>query len=163
MKEGWVRDTPPQPRSGSGYGYKRQGRGDLNRSGTSKQERDEIWSPPPRHRRGGGREKRDHGEGEKKKRETAQEGERLTARVFGLREFSAGLRFRFVMRQKKGAAALFIGRKEGTLGFCQTGCREAHSFMKLFGPGTGPVQWPHQKFQRRNCSWRITTATFWIP
>ncbi|WZY87753.1 hypothetical protein YC2023_044490 [Brassica napus] len=91
------------------------------RSGTSKQERDEIWSPPPRHRRGGGREKRDHGEGEKKKRETAQEGERSTARVFGLREFSAELRFRFVMRQKKVAAAPFIGWKEETLGFLSNG------------------------------------------
>ncbi|KAF2607093.1 hypothetical protein F2Q68_00045956 [Brassica cretica] len=52
-----------------------------------------------------------------KKIETAQEREiereSSTARVFGLREFSAELHFRFVMRQKKGAAALFIGKGKG--------------------------------------------------
>ncbi|WZY98799.1 hypothetical protein YC2023_071130 [Brassica napus] len=40
---------PSNTISGSGSGNKRQEGGDLNRSGTSKQERDEIWSPPQHH------------------------------------------------------------------------------------------------------------------
>ena len=46
---------------------------------------------------------------EREEREAAQDrrGESSTARVFGLREFSAELRFRFVMRQK-GRLHLFL-------------------------------------------------------
>ena len=48
-------------------------------------------------------------ERERRERETAQEREResSTARVFDLREFSAELRFRFVMR-RKGRLHLFL-------------------------------------------------------
>ena len=82
----------------------------------------EIWSAPPLHgagerereresvRRQGERERERHaGEREEREREAAQERKResSTARVFDLREFSAGLRFRFVMRQK-GRLHLFL-------------------------------------------------------
>ena len=54
-------------------------------------------------------------EREREEREVAQErrGESSTARVSGLREFSAELRFNFWVRQKGRLHLLFIGKRKG--------------------------------------------------
>lgn len=137
MKEGWVRDTPPQSRSGSGSVNT-----DLRRLRSGHQHH---FTAPARGRekesvrRRGEREgvseerERERCAGEREEREAAQDrrGESSTARVFGLREFSAELRFRFVMRQK-GRLHLFLQeRGRETLGFCQMGRREAHILWEI--------------------------------
>ncbi|KAF2533627.1 hypothetical protein F2Q70_00029748 [Brassica cretica] len=92
-----------------------------------------LRPPPPPHdhhhhyhprllgegREGGRQRERERGREKQHRRE--RERESSTARVFGLREFSAKLHFRFVMRQKKGAAALFIGKGKGNPRFLSNG------------------------------------------
>ena len=106
MKEGWVRDTPPQSRSVSGsvntdLRRLRSGHHHHFTAPARGRERESM-------RRRGERESATRGR-EREEREAAQDrrGESSTARVFGLREFSTELRFRFVMRQK-GRLHLFL-------------------------------------------------------
>ena len=146
MKEGWVRDTPPQSRSGSGSGNKnlrrwRSGhhhhftapaRGRERESVRRRGEREGDGEERERERRAGERERRERGGAGEKERELDGQGFRPPGIL-------CRASLQICDQTKEGAAALFIGRKEGTLGFCQTGRREAHSFMKLFGPETGPL------------------------
>ena len=53
------------------------------------------------------------------------------------------------MRQKKGLQLFLYEKVKGTLGFCQVDRREAHTFMKIFGSGTGPLQQVFTKKQKQ--------------
>ena len=137
MKEGWVRDTPPQSRSGSGSVNTdlRRLRSGHHHHFTAPARGRERESVRRRGERGGVGEERERAMRgrEREEREAAQDrrGESSTARVFGLRELSAELRLRFVMRQKGGLHLFLQERGRETLGFCQMGRRESHILWKI--------------------------------
>ena len=113
MREGWVRDTPPWLRSGSGS--KRHGRGDW----------DLVTTTTTRRRRGERERSRREREREKERRERRREKRKREAWRLGFPSLSKSLQsFAQVseMREKWEEAASFIGKGGNPRSFTLIGC-----------------------------------------
>ena len=140
MRESWVRDTPPQSRSGSGSGNKdlrrlRSGHHHHFTAPARGRERESV-------RRRGERERATHGRERERERGGAGEKEReLDGQGFRPPGILCRASLQICDEAKRETASLFIGKGRGSPRVLPNGPQGSpYSLGNFYGPGTGPLQ-----------------------